>query len=176
MKRKIIFILCAIFAATTIVVAQNNNDDKKAAREAKRAEMVKKATERMKNQLSLTDEQAAKVEELNKEYLPKMRKAEPGMRRQKAACPDSVCPNKKECKKAAKCCKMKEKCDNAPKNNKKREKPSKEQIEKRKKEMSETRKAYTTKLNEILTPQQQEKLKSLHKERKGKRPGNKNHR
>lgn len=162
--------LCAIFAATTICVAQNNNDDKNVAREAKRAEMVKKATERMKSQLSLTDEQAAKVEELNKEYLPKMRKAEPGKRRHKAAGPDSVCTNKKECKEVAKCCKKTEKCDKKP------EKPTNEQFEKRKKEMSETRKAYTTKLNEILTPEQQEKLKSLHKERKGKKPGNKNHR
>ena len=46
-------------------------------------------------------------------------------------------------------------------------------MEKRMKEMQETRKAYNEKLNEILTPEQQEKLKSMRKERKGKKPENK---
>ncbi len=171
MKKRIIFVCCALFAAITIVTAQDNTCDKKAACETKQAEMVKKVTERMKNQLSLSDEQTAKVEELNKEYLPKMRKGHPGMRHNKGNCPDSICPQKEcpkdkaECKKAEKCCKETKKCDKAPKGNK----PTKEQIEKRKAEMSETRKAYIAKLNEILTPEQQEKYKSLRKERPNKR-------
>ena len=41
-------------------------------------------------------------------------------------------------------------------------------MEKHMNEMRETRKAYNEKLNEILTPEQQEKLKSLRKERKEK--------
>ena len=53
-------------------------------------------------------------------------------------------------------------------------KPTKEQMEKRKAEMRKTRKAYNEKLNEILTPEQQEKLKSLRKEKKGKNLGIKN--
>ncbi|MBE6303411.1 MAG: DUF4890 domain-containing protein [Bacteroidales bacterium] len=186
MKRKIIFILCAIFAATTICTAQNNTIDKNAEREAKHAEMEKKATERMKKELSLSDEQTAKLEELNKEYLPKMRMGKPGMRRNKGVRPDSICPKKDcpkakaECKKTEKCCKEAAKCekakeckkakkfDKAKKNDKKFEKPTKEQMEKRRNEMRETRKAYNEKLNEILTPEQQEKLKSLRKERKEK--------
>lgn len=191
MKRKIIFMLCAIFAATTICTAQDNLDDKKAAREAKRTEMTKKATERMKNELSLTDEQTAKLEELNKEFLPKMRMGQPEKRHPKGVRPDNFCPKKEwpnakdECKKCEKCCKKDAKCnkakgdkkakklDKAKKPEKKFEKPTKEQMEKRMKEMQETRKAYNEKLNEILTPEQQEKLKSMRKERKGKKPENK---
>ena len=182
--------LCALFAAVTVCTAQNNTEEKKAAREAQRAEMAKKATERMKNELSLSDEQAAKLEELNKEYLPKMRMGQPAMRRHKGARPDSPkkeCPNaKKECKNCENCCKEAAKCDkkakkfdkakkpqNAKKPEKKFEKPTKEQMEKHMKKMQETRKAYNEKLNEILTPEQQEKLKSIRKERKGKKPDNK---
>lgn len=181
--------LCAIFAAATVCTAQNNPEEKKAAREAKRVEMAKKATERMKNELSLSDEQAAKLEELNKEYMPKMRMGQPGMRRHKGERPDSPkkeCPNV-ECKKADKCCKEAAKCNKAKgdkkvkksdkakkidknkKPEKKFDKPTKEQLEKQRKEMQETRKAYNEKLNEILTPEQQEKLKSMRKERKGKK-------
>lgn len=171
MKKKIIFICCALFATITICTAQNNTCDKKVACETKCAEMVKKATERMKNELSLSDEQTAKVEKLNKEYLPKMRKGHPGMRRPKPNCPDSICPKKEypkdDCKKAD--CPQIEKCKKA----KKCEKPTKEQMEKCKAEMRETRKAYMDKLNEILTPEQQEKYKSLRKERKGKKQGKK---
>ena len=174
---------CAMFAAISICTAQNNTNDKKAAFEAKRAEMAKKATERMKNDLSLSDEQVAKLEELNKEFMPKMRKGHPGMRRHKGARPDGVrpkneCPNAKdECKKCEKCCKKNAKCDKVKDGKKakkfdkakKFEKPTKEQMEKQMKEMQEIRKAYNEKLNEILTPEQQEKLKSLRKERKGKK-------
>ena len=188
MKRKIIFMLCAIFAATTICTAQDNLDDKKAALEAKRTEMAKKATERIKNKLSLTDEQAAKLEELNKEFIPKMRMGQPGKRHPKGVRPDNFrpkkdCPNaKNECKNCEKCCKKDAKCDKvkgdkkaikfdkAKKPEKKFEKPTKEQMEKRMKKMQETRKAYNEKLNEILTPEQQEKLKSMRKERKGNKP------
>ena len=81
MKRRIIFMCCALMAAITICTAQNNTNDRKAAFEAKRAEMVKKATERMKKELSLSDEQTAKLETLNNEYLPKMRMGAPAMRR-----------------------------------------------------------------------------------------------
>lgn len=182
MKKRVIFICCALFAAITICTAQNNADDKKVAREAQCMEMVKKATERMKNQLSLNDEQTAKVEELNKEYLPKMRMGKPGMRHHKANCPDSICPKKDcpktnadckktDCKKAD--CKKADKCPMAKKHDKAKEfkKPTKEQMEKHRNEMRETRKAYMIKLNDILTPEQQEKYKSLHKERKGKKPG-----
>ena len=193
MKRKIIFILCAIFAATTICTAQDNAADKKAAREAKRTEMAKKATERMKNELSLTDEQAAKLEELNKEYMPKMRMGQLGKRHPKGVHPEGIrpkkeCPNaKNECKDCEKCCKKDAKCDKAKdgkkaKNfdkekkfnkDKKFEKPTKEQMEKQMNEMRETRKAYNEKLNNILTPEQQEKLKSMRKERMDKNPKDK---
>lgn len=196
MKRRMIFMCCALMAAITICTAQNNTTDRKAALEAKRAEMVKKATERMKNELSLSDEQAVKLEELNKEYLPKMRMGAPAMRRHKPMGPDgkrSTNANAECCKKEKKCC---EECGNcckeAPKgekskkfdkakkgekakkgnNGKKFEKPTKEQLEQRRKEMRETREVYNTKLNEILTPEQQEKLKSMRQERKGKKPEN----
>ena len=196
MKRRIIFMCCALMAAITICTAQDNTNDRKAAFEAKRAEMVKKATERMKNELSLSDEQATKLEELNKEYLPKMRMGAPAMRRHKPMGPEGKRHNANAecCKKEKKCC---EECGNcckeAPKgekskkfdkakkgekakkgnNGKKFEKPTKEQLEQRRKEMRDTRKAYNTKLNEILTPEQQEKLKSMRQERKGKKPGKK---
>ena len=176
--------LCAIFAATTICTAQDNLDDKKAARETKRTEMAKKATERMKNKLSLTDEQAAKLEELNKEFLPKMRMGQPAKRHPKGVRPDNFrpkkdCPNaKNECKNCEKCCKKDAKCCKAKDDKKAKKfdkgknfkKPTKEQMEKRKAEMRKTRKAYNEKLNEILTPEQQEKLKSLRKERKANKP------
>ena len=45
-----------------------------------------------------------------------------------------------------------------------------EMMKNREAEMRETRKAYNSKLNEILTPEQQEKLKSMRQERKGKKP------
>ena len=178
MKKRVIFMLCALFTAITISSAQDNGDDKKATRENRRIEMAKKAAERLKSQLSLSDEQTAKVEELNKEYMPKMRKGTPDMRRHKKACPEcgcdkAKCPKAKaKCKKSEKCCKETKKCDNAPKCNK----PTQEQIEKQKAEMRETRKEYTEKLNKILTPEQQEKYKSLRKEGKGKKPGEKRQR
>ena len=100
------------------------------------------------------------------------------MRRHKKACPEcgcdkAKCPKAKaKCKKSEKCCKETKKCDNAPKCNK----PTQEHIEKQKAEMRETRKEYTEKLNKILTPEQQEKYKSLRKEGKGKKPGEKRQR
>ena len=66
MKKRVIFMLCALFTAITISSAQDNGDDKKATRENRRIEMAKKAAECLKSQLSLSDEQTAKVEELNK--------------------------------------------------------------------------------------------------------------
>ena len=179
--------LCALFAVTTICTAQDNANEKKATREAKRAEAVKMATERMKKELSLSDEQAAKLEELNKEFMPKMRMGHPGMKHHKGSRPDGVrhkkeCPNANdECKKCEKCCKEDAKCPKAKDGKKakkfdkgkKFEKPTKEQMDKHMKEMQETRKAYNEKLNEILTPEQQEKLKSMRKERKEKNPKNK---
>jgi Spy/CpxP family protein refolding chaperone len=221
MKKRIIFMFCAIFAAITICTAQNNADEKKAAFEAKRAEMVKKATERMKNDLSLSDEQAAKLEALNNEYLPKMRAGQPAMRRHKPGRPNSNHPKEnfkgmkgdKCCNCSCQCCQESAKCDKAPKGDKakkfdkakkgdkKFKKPSKKQMKKHKEmmkkreemikkreemmkkreemmkkrgeEMRETRKAYNAKLNEILTPEQQEKLKSMRQERRGKKPANK---
>ena len=113
MKRRIIFMCCALMAAITICTAQNNTTDRKAALEAKRAEMVKKATERMKNELSLSDEQATKLEELNKEYLPKMRMGAPAMRRHKPMGPGANRPKEnfkrmnesKCCNNCCNCCK-----------------------------------------------------------------------
>ncbi len=200
---------CAMFAAITIGTAQNNANDKKAAFEAKRAEMVKKATERMKNNLSLSDEQTAKLEALNNEYLPKMRTGQPAMRRHKPGRPNSNHPKEnfkgmkgdKCCNCSCQCHKESAKCDKAPKGDNKFKKPSKKQMKKHKEmmkkreemikkreemmkkreemmkkrgeEMRETRKAYNAKLNEILTPEQQEKLKSMRQERKGKKNENK---
>ena len=223
MKRRIIFMCCALMAAITICTAQNNTADRKAALEAKRAEMVKKATERMKNELSLSDEQATKLEELNKEYLPKMRMGAPAMRRHKPMGPGANRPKEnlkrmnegKCCNNCCNCCKEgpKFKKGEKPKKfdktgkgnkgknfNKKFKKPTKKQLKKRKElmkkreelmakreelmakrgemmkkreaEMRDTRKAYNAKLNEILTPEQQEKLKSMRQERKGKKPEN----
>ena len=54
MKKAILTTLCILFAATTICTAQNNNDEKKSERQAKRQEMIKKTTERMKNELKLS--------------------------------------------------------------------------------------------------------------------------
>lgn len=214
MKKRIIFMFCAIFAAITICTAQNNADEKKAAFEAKRAEMVKKATERMKNDLSLSDEQATKLEALNNEYLPKMRAGQPAMRRHKPGRPNGNHSKEnfkgmkgdKYCNCSCQCCQESAKCDKAPKGDKakkfdkvkkgdkkfkklskkqmkkhkemmkKREemmKKREEMMKKREEEMRETRKAYNAKLNEILTPEQQEKLKSMRQERKGKKPANK---
>ena len=221
MKKRIIFMFCAIFAAITICTAQNNADEKKAAFEAKRAEMVKKATERMKNDLSLSDEQATKLEALNNEYLPKMRAGQPAMRRHKPGRPNGNLPKEnfkgmkgdKCCNCCCKCCQdgpkvnkekkgdKAKKFDKAKNSDKKFKKPSKKQMKKhkeminkreemmkkreemmkkreemmkkREEEMRETRKAYNAKLNEILTPEQQEKLKSMRQERKGKKPANK---
>ena len=214
----------ALMAAISICTAQDNTNDRKAAFEANRAEMAKKATERMKSELSLSDEQAAKLEELNKEYLPKMRMGAPAMRRHKPMDPDSKRPNanaecykkeKKCCNNCCNCCKegpkfkkgeKPKKFDKAGKGNKgknfnkKFKKPTKKQLKKRKElmkkreelmakreelmakrgemmkkreaEMRDTRKAYNAKLNEILTHEQQEKLKSIRQERKGKKPEN----
>ncbi|MBQ5662980.1 MAG: DUF4890 domain-containing protein [Bacteroidaceae bacterium] len=173
MKKRIIFMLCAMFAVLTICTAQDNTGDKKAEREAKRAEMIKKATERMKNELSLSEGQATKLEEVNKEFLPKMRMGQHAARRHKVECPkaNTDCKNCKNCNN----CPKAKKIDKAKKGDKGKnfKKPTKEQMEKRKAEMRKTRKAYNEKLNEILTPEQQEKLKSLRKEKKGKKPRNK---
>ena len=227
MKRRIIFMCCALMAAITICTAQDNTNDRKAAFEAKRAEMAKKATERMKSELSLSDEQAAKLEELNKEYLPKMRMGAPAMRRHKPMGPGANRPKEnfkrmnesKCCNNCCNCCKegpkfkkgeKPKKFDKAGKGNKgknfnkKFKKPTKKQLKKRKElmkkreelmakreelmakrgemmkkreaEMRDTRKAYNAKLNEILTPEQQEKLKSMRQERKGKKPENRQQR
>jgi uncharacterized pyridoxal phosphate-containing UPF0001 family protein len=51
-----------------------------------------------------------------------------------------------------------------------------EMMKKREAEMRDTRKAYNAKLNEILTPEQQKKLKSMRQERKGKKPENRQQR
>ena len=221
MKRRIIFMCCALMAVITICTAQNNTNDRKAAFEAKRAEMVKKATERMKKELSLSDEQTAKLETLNNEYLPKMRMGAPAMRRPNPMGPGANRPKEnfkgrnegKCCNNCCNCCKeaakfkkgeKPKKFDKAGKGNKgknfnkKFKKPTKKQLKKRKElmkkreelmakreelmakrremmkkreaEMRDTRKAYNAKLNEILTPEQQEKLKSMRQERKGKKP------
>ena len=215
MKRRIIFMCCALMAAITICTAQNNTNDRKAAFEAKRAEMVKKATERMKKELSLSDEQTAKLETLNNEYLPKMRMGAPAMRRPNPMGPGANRHKEnfkgrnegKCCNNCCNCCKeaakfkkgeKPKKFDKAKNGDKKFKKPTKKQLKKRKElmkkreelmakreelmakrgemmkkreaEMRDTRKAYNAKLNEILTPEQQEKLKSMRQERKGKKP------
>lgn len=206
---------CALMAAITICTAQNNTNDRKAAFEAKRAEMVKKATERMKKELSLSDEQTAKLETLNNEYLPKMRMGAPAMRRPNPMGPGANRHKEnfkgrnegKCCNNCCNCCKevakfkkgeKPKKFDKAKNGDKKFKKPTKKQLKKRKElmkkreelmakreelmakrgemmkkreaEMRDTRKAYNAKLNEILTPEQQEKLKSMRQERKGKKP------
>lgn len=180
MKKGIMLTLCILFAALTIGTAQNNNDKKCDAGKARCTEMAKKATKRMKAELSLTDEQAAKLEELNKEYMPKMRMAHPHKRPAKGnhtnneckkECAKQDCKNecaKQDCKKECSCCKCSTKCDKKP-NKPNKQKPSKANFEQRHNEMKAMRKAYNEKLNEILTPEQQEKYKSLRKERKEKK-------
>ncbi len=106
MKKEIMFMLCAILAATTICTAQVKREEKAFCKE-KCAEMTKRATERMKNDLSLTDEQTAKVEALNKEYLPQIRNCRKPMHHGKRG----NHPMKKECDKANGCDKAKD-CPN----------------------------------------------------------------
>lgn len=171
MKKGIMLTLCILFAALTIVTAQNNNDKKCDAGKARCTEMAKKATERMKAELSLTDEQAAKLEELNKEYMPKMRMAHPHKRPAKGNHTNNDCKQecaKQECKQECNCCKCSTKCDKKP-NKQNKQKPSKADFEQRHNEIKAIRKAYNEKLNEILTPEQQEKYKTLRKERKEKK-------
>lgn len=169
MKKAILTTLCILFAATTICTAQNNNDEKKSERQAKRQEMIKKRTERMKNELSLTNEQAAKVEALNNEYLPKMRKARHHKRPTKGNLTSNSCCNK-QCT-ASKCCKEETKCCNTNVKCGKSDNSAntfKADASKHKNNMGAKRKEYIEKLNEILTPEQQEKYKSLRKEKREK--------
>lgn len=162
MKKKIIFLFCAFLSTVTFCIAQDNV----ATKAERRAEMIKKATERMKNELSLTEEQAQKIEALNTEYLPKMRQGRPHFRNAKGMRPDSVSKDKK-CPKKCSCSNDNtEKCDTAKIG--KCKEVTKEEMDKKREEMRSIRKEYNDKLNEILTPEQQEKYKSLRKA-KGKK-------
>ena len=192
--------LCAILAATTLCTAQVKIQEK-AFCEKKCAEMTKRATERMKNDLSLTDEQAAKVEALNKEYMPQMRNCRRPMHHGKRGnhpknneCKKSDCPNVKNCPKAKDCkksdCSNVKNCPKA-KECKKSDCPNvkncpkaktqkngcpntgKQPMGKNKEEVQKIRKEYKEKLNAILTPEQQEKYQTLRKERKERRKSQK---
>lgn len=153
MRKKIMFILCILFVNLTICNAQENIYKEKNNQNTRRSEMIKKTTERMKNELSLTEEQAAKIELLNQEYLPKIRKKRHHMHHKKGnqtnctysekKCDKTTCINNNECDKKEICNKDFNKQHQA--------------------EIDKIRKTYYSKLNEILTPEQQEKYKSLKK-------------
>ena len=183
MKKEFMFMLCAIVAATTLCTAQVKRQEKAFCKE-KCAEMTKKATERMKTDLSLTDEQAAKVEALNNEYLPQMRNCRKPMHHGKKGdypkgkecekrkdCPNAKkcdkaneCPKNKECKKNE-CPKVKD-CPNVKECREACRNSGDQPLGKSKEEVQKKRKEYKEKLNAILTPEQQEKYQALHKERR----------
>ena len=182
------FMLCAILAATTLCTAQVKREEKAFCKE-KCTEMTRRVTERMKKELSLTDEQTAQVEALNKEYLPKMRNCHTQMHKARKGCPGAKdCPKAKECKKQATDCPGAKDCPKAKECKKqatdcpgakdcpkakecKKACPNKggEMCDKRKEEIHKARKEYKEKLNAILTPEQQEKQKALQNERREKR-------
>lgn len=163
MRKKIMLILCILFVNLTICHAQENTNKTKNDQNTKCSEMIRKTTERMKRELSLTEEQANKIELLNREYLPKIRKKHKHIHHKKGNRTDSIysqnkckknkCINNNECQK----CDKKEIC---------RKNLNKEEIKQKKAEIQKMRKTYYSKLNEILTPEQQEKYKSLRKKKK----------
>jgi Spy/CpxP family protein refolding chaperone len=183
MKKEIMFMLCAILAATTLCTAQVKIQEK-AFCEKKCAEMTKRATERMKNDLSLTDEQAAKVEALNKEYMPQMRNCRRPMHHGKRGnhpknneCKKSDCPRAKDCPKAKECkksdCPNVKNCPKAKTQKNDCPNTGKQPMGKSKEEVQKIRKEYKEKLNAILTPEQQKKYQTLRKERKERRKSQK---
>ena len=163
------FMLCAILAATTLCTAQVKREEKAFCKE-KCTEMTRRVTERMKKELSLTDEQTAQVEALNKEYLPKMRNCHTQMHKARKGCPGAKdCPKAKECKKQATDCPGAKDCPKAKECKKACPNKGGEMCDKRKEEKHKARKEYKEKLNAILTPEQQEKQKALQNERREKR-------
>ena len=164
MRKNIMFILCILFVNLTTCYAQENTNKAKNDQNAKRSEMIRKTTERMKRELSLTEEQANKIELLNQEYLPKIKRMPKHIHHKKGNRTDSIysqnrcekttCINNNECQKRDK------------KEIRKKNLNKKEEIKQKKAEILEIRKTYYSKLNEILTPEQQEKYKSLKKKKK----------
>ena len=140
------FILTIVAALTmTAATAQEEKNEQREPRQITPEAM----TDRMAKQLELTDDQKAKVLELNKAYADMFKG--PGMRPQRPmgerkARPEGDKPERKT-----------------------RPEMTEEQKEAMKK-MFEKREEYNTKLKDILTEAQMEKYKSMH-QRHGRGPG-----
>ena len=139
------FILTIVAALTmTAATAQEKKNEQREPRQITPEAM----TDRMAKQLELTDDQKAKVLELNKAYADMFKG--PGMRPQRP---------------------MGERRARPEGDNQERQRPqmTEEQKEAMKK-MFEKREEYNTKLKDILTEAQMEKYKSMH-QRHGRGPG-----
>lgn len=142
MKKFILTIVAAL--SLTAATAQEKKDEQREPRQITPEAM----TDRMAKQLELTDDQKAKVLELNKAYADMFKG--PGMRPQRP---------------------MGERRARPEGDNQERQRPqmTEEQKEAMKK-MFEKREEYNTKLKDILTEAQMEKYKSMN-QRHGRGPG-----
>ena len=142
MKKFILTIVAAL--SLTAATAQEEKNEQREPRQITPEAM----TDRMAKQLELTDDQKAKVLELNKAYADMFKG--PGMRPQRP---------------------MGERRARPGGDNQERQRPqmTEEQREAMKK-MFEKREEYNTKLKDILTEAQMEKYKSMH-QRHGRGPG-----